>query len=41
MKLIKTIQITLPFIEYPIPWAEDGILIDFAQVEMDVMGEEE
>ena len=39
MKLIKTISTTVPLVDYPLPIYEDDILIDFAQMEIEVYEE--
>lgn len=39
LKLIKTITTTIPLVDYPLPIYEDDILIDFAQMEIDVYEE--
>ena len=37
VKLIKTITVTVPLIDYPLPIYEEGVLVDFTQMEIDVM----
>ncbi len=39
VKLIKTITVTMPLIDYPLPIYEEGVVVDFTQMEINVYEE--